>query len=424
MNNENLKLNWVLDKRYPLKKNRGSLPQYAVRLKVYDAYRRKNNYLSHFGMKTDKLTFEKALSNKATVSEQSLKLRYELDEAFLIIRSIIKENEITDFQKLKRTIKKRQAIVVEPNKSSESGLWFYFEKKIGDIKNKNHSSKTIEIYKTIYNHIVRYDSKIDLNEIDFNFLMEFEKYLQNNHVSATSINIYMRSLKAVYNHAITLGLISDSPFVKYKIPVGSSNKKALNHNQLNALINSQCFTIHQEIALKYFQLMYECCGANLVDLLSLKWRDIQNYVIRFERIKTINTSQTRKQIEIPIKESTLRLLLELGCSSEDENDFILPIFRRENSLEKNKKLGKNFLKKINKKINKIIEINQLGIAHRVTSYTARYTFATLALRGGHSVELISELLGHSSIMVTQKYLKGFDIEQKNNITNLFNYNKK
>jgi site-specific recombinase XerD len=45
---------------------------------------------------------------------------------------------------------------------------------------------------------------------------------------------------------------------------------------------------------------------------------------------------------------------------------------------------------------------------QITFYTARHSFATILKKKGHSVELISELLGHSDIKTTQIYLGSFD----------------
>lgn len=45
---------------------------------------------------------------------------------------------------------------------------------------------------------------------------------------------------------------------------------------------------------------------------------------------------------------------------------------------------------------------------KVSSYTARHTWATLAFHRGMLVGLISQALGHSSVRVTETYLKPFE----------------
>ena len=45
------------------------------------------------------------------------------------------------------------------------------------------------------------------------------------------------------------------------------------------------------------------------------------------------------------------------------------------------------------------------------TYTARHTWATLAYHMGQSIGIISQSLGHSSIRVTETYLKPFENER-------------
>jgi site-specific recombinase XerD len=58
-----------------------------------------------------------------------------------------------------------------------------------------------------------------------------------------------------------------------------------------------------------------------------------------------------------------------------------------------------------KQIAKEVEINK-----GVTTYYARHSFATVLKRSGAKIEMISELLGHSSVHVTESYLDSFEKE--------------
>ena len=50
----------------------------------------------------------------------------------------------------------------------------------------------------------------------------------------------------------------------------------------------------------------------------------------------------------------------------------------------------------------------LSLAEPITFHTARHTWATLAFHRGMLVGLISQALGHSSVRVTETYLKPFE----------------
>jgi site-specific recombinase XerD len=53
----------------------------------------------------------------------------------------------------------------------------------------------------------------------------------------------------------------------------------------------------------------------------------------------------------------------------------------------------------------------LDINKNVTTYFARHSFATVLKRSGANISLISDLLGHSSLGVTESYLDSFEKEQ-------------
>ena len=48
---------------------------------------------------------------------------------------------------------------------------------------------------------------------------------------------------------------------------------------------------------------------------------------------------------------------------------------------------------------------------KVSSYTARHTWATLSFHMGTAPGIVSQALGHSSLHVTETYLKPFENEK-------------
>ena len=55
--------------------------------------------------------------------------------------------------------------------------------------------------------------------------------------------------------------------------------------------------------------------------------------------------------------------------------------------------------------------NACGVTEMVTSYSIRHSFATTLKEQDVPIEMISELLGHTSIKTTQIYLKSFSLER-------------
>jgi len=68
---------------------------------------------------------------------------------------------------------------------------------------------------------------------------------------------------------------------------------------------------------------------------------------------------------------------------------------------------------INQHIKKLAETIELP--SNISTYWARHSFATSAIRNGASMEFVSEALSHSDLKTTQSYFAGFEEESKKEI---------
>ena len=69
---------------------------------------------------------------------------------------------------------------------------------------------------------------------------------------------------------------------------------------------------------------------------------------------------------------------------------------------------KQFTKTMSKNVKRIARA--VGITDRISSYTARHSWATLSKKLGASTEYIKERFGHSNVNVTEANLKSFESE--------------
>ena len=60
------------------------------------------------------------------------------------------------------------------------------------------------------------------------------------------------------------------------------------------------------------------------------------------------------------------------------------------------------------------------ISKHISSQTARHTFADLARQGNADLYGISKTLGHSSLAVTEMYIKGFDQDSVDEVVKIVN----
>ena len=76
---------------------------------------------------------------------------------------------------------------------------------------------------------------------------------------------------------------------------------------------------------------------------------------------------------------------------------------------------KGFTRFVNQHLKKLAKAEDL--TEEISTYWARHTFSTLAVRNGASLEFISEALNHHDLKTTQGYMAGFDDQVKKDFSN-------
>lgn len=105
----------------------------------------------------------------------------------------------------------------------------------------------------------------------------------------------------------------------------------------------------------------------------------------------------------------MQAIIDKWGNPTDPNNYIFPILSgKETELEVKKKAIRT-AGAINRWMKKIAEA--LGI-ERVTTYTARHSFATVLKRAGANIAYISESLGHQDMKTTENYLASFEREER------------
>lgn len=94
---------------------------------------------------------------------------------------------------------------------------------------------------------------------------------------------------------------------------------------------------------------------------------------------------------------------------------MFPIYNAEMDATQKMQATQNFVRFINQHIKPLAK--SLGIDEGISTYWARHSFATMAMRKGVSRSLIQDSLGHQSAKTTERYLDGFNIEVKQDLAN-------
>lgn len=231
-----------------------------------------------------------------------------------------------------------------------------------------------------------------------------------------SVTSYMSSLRAVYNRWMPAGTPGHDAkmFADVHTRVVSQTKRALQGWQMEKVLAdgrtgnpiakpAGRLRITGQAALDYFRLMFLCRGMPFIDLAHLRKRDLQGRYLVYLRHKT------RRPMRVELCPEALSLLRKYGKENPD-SPYLLPILDADTpggwGLYKD---YQDALRLFNRALAQVMELLLPGI--RVSSYTARHTWATLAYHMGLPLGIISQSLGHASIRVTEAYLKPFENER-------------
>jgi integrase/recombinase XerD len=145
---------------------------------------------------------------------------------------------------------------------------------------------------------------------------------------------------------------------------------------------------------------------NLADIARLRKSDIKDDEICFIREKTKSSNDEETELRIPLTSNIQKIIAGNRNKSIVRDPFIFDILDNKWSEARKYAEIKQLTKQVNKYIRQIAVA--VGIKEDITSYSARHSFATIAKNSGTSTEFIKEALGHSSVNVTEKYLKSFE----------------
>lgn len=240
-------------------------------------------------------------------------------------------------------------------------------------------------------------------------LKSYQNWLLGKELSWNSISIYMRTLRAAYNRIFPPGSPGYVPglFDEVYTRVESQTKRALSGEQMQVLLSPRCGCVGIEgdvlRALRYFRLMFLFRGMPFIDLAYLRKRDLKGDVLSYCRHKT------GRRLTVRVPEEAAALLKEVA-DTNPASIYLFPIL--DGSLHEGASLYRCYLgalRRFNRNLRKV-GVLLLGSAG-ISSYTARHTWATLAFHLCTPVGIISEALGHSSVRVTETYLKPFGNER-------------
>ena len=310
----------------------------------------------------------------------------------------IQKNGLVDWEKLKRS---RTTLVswLEHYASSEEQL------SASSTRSKKNAKARVEQYLA---SIGKPDML--LAEVDREFCRGFIAFLRTckynkgkKTISNTTARLMVNRIAAALNKAVVEGLIPSNPFktleAKKKPKKDSVAREFLTIEELKVLIKTPC---RYEIVKKAF--LFSCfTGLRYSDVKSLRWSEIhtaadgKTLYIEHDQVKT------KSRVTIPLSDEALKWMP-----------------KREEGID----LVYHELRITATTVEVVLQewMEDCQIDKHITYHCSRHTAATTLLTLGANLYVVSKLLGHSSIKMTEVYAKIVDqkkIETMNLVNNLF-----
>ncbi len=301
-----------------------------------------------------------------------------------LIQNIVKDCSLDDISKLEellRTLKQQKKSELE----SSPTLFKFRGEYINYIKN-TFSEKYLSSVETSFDHLMKFMGEDKaLLEINPKVVEDFKQYLMK--LAPKGYPVYLRTLRAAFNIAITWERLISNPFAKIKFQKKQINKPTyLEKSDLQkVLLHISNPTFRNIVTLSFYT------GCRLAEVTRLRWQnvDLTNKVIVVgdEEFRT----KSGKQRTIPMCDEVFKLLSEClppVCSP------IQYVFSKPNGFPYNKSFVSQCFKSASR---------EAGLDEKIHFHTLRHSFASNLANAGAPIIVLRDLMGHADISTTQVY---------------------
>ncbi len=192
---------------------------------------------------------------------------------------------------------------------------------------------------------------------------------------------------------------------KYKSEVESGDIHYLTPEQLNTFINLYDKVLQDRTReiMDMFLFSFHACGLRVSDIITLEWSHIDWKACEIGK----NLFKGNVAHTIPLTEPAIAILKRWQKKQYNKR-FVFDLLPENYDLRNEADLDMR-----RKSKNRTIQVSlnalgyKIGLPFNLTMHVARHTFAVMALNRGISLHMISQLLGHGSIVTTEKVYAQF-----------------
>ena len=254
------------------------------------------------------------------------------------------------------------------------------------------------------------EKAIDINDITYGFLKQFESFKRRTGTgNGSGIKKTVRTLRTIYKEAKRRGKIHDlsvDPFDGLDIKVERKQRNEIwDIDDLKKLFNfvpkestSKASKTNMQRVIDIFLFQVAIGGHDLADVANLKWKDLQNGRVSFQRFK-LRSHTSRLWINNMIFPFAQIVIDKHGTKNENRvfsfyADPLTENYRKQNGYQ---------LKTLNR-ISKTLKIP------KITTKSPRYIFRSIGGQLGVNELLLNQLMAHKPSSVSHRYQQDLSLE--------------
>lgn len=259
-----------------------------------------------------------------------------------------------------------------------------FVKELIPFASSVYSPGTVDIYSKSLKHLRRVVGNTRLKEVNHRHVDIFT-ILRLKEISATTVSIELRSLRAIFYHASKWGHIEKNPFSGVKLPrIDEATPRFMTREEVNRLL--------QAIKESWFRgliIVAVMTGMRRSELASLTWKqiDFERKLICIQSNGSFKTKTGKKRV-VPINSAALEALENLAGSRK--GDFVFS--------SNGDRTNPHWISRLFRRC-----ILKAGLDKELHFHNCRHTCATWLVQDGVSIYHVQKILGHSSVKVTEMY---------------------
>jgi integrase/recombinase XerD len=268
------------------------------------------------------------------------------------------------------------------------------------------SPRTLEDYETHFNYLINFlEVDISNEDITTDLFIEYRNFmLKSLQLKPSTVNIRVRTMRAFIRYSYEQGYIEEAIHERFK-PIKAPKKEinVLTPAEIKLVFNQIDDSMYAGFRDKSMLFTLLDTMVRSSELLSMKRTNVnlKEGIIKLEADQT----KTRTDRIVPISTRTVKLMKEYIEETEHfENELLFLTYDGE-------QIQSNTLRKL-----LAVYGESAGIKKSVSPHTWRHSGAVLYIMNGGDPFSLKEILGHTTISMTQHYVQmaNTDIKKRHN----------